>query len=59
MEVTYIPISEFDARLAANPQDFVAFLQKLWATVDGHLETDNHLYPGWNPSPVIDHVPVA
>ena len=59
MEVTYIPISEFDARLASNPQDFAAFLQKLWATSDGHLGTDNYLYPGWNPSPVLDHIPVS
>ncbi|KAI9448452.1 NAD-binding protein [Lactarius indigo] len=45
VEVTYIPVSELDARLASNPQDFAAFLHKLWATTNECLETDNHLYP--------------
>ncbi|KAI9466594.1 NAD-P-binding protein [Lactarius psammicola] len=60
VEVTYIPISELDARLASNPRDFFAFLHKLWATPDRRWEeTDNHLYPDWNPSPVLDNMPVA
>ena len=59
VEVTYIPVSELDARLASNPQDVSAFLHKLWATTDVHLETDNHLYPGWNPSSAVDNVPIA
>ena len=59
MEVTYIPVSELDARLASNPQDFAAYLHKLWATMDGHLGIDNHLYPGWNPSSVVDSMPIA
>jgi hypothetical protein len=60
VEVTYIPVSELDTRLASNPQDFASFLKKLWATGDGRLpETDNHLYPGWNPSSVVDNIPVA
>ena len=60
VEVTYIPVSELDARLASNPQDFSSFLHKLWATTDGRgLKTDNHLYPGWNPSSVVDNIPVA
>ena len=55
MEVTYLPISELDARLASNPGDFLAFLHKIWATGDGTWEkSDNSLYPDWNPSPVID-----
>ena len=32
VEVTYIPLSELDARLTSNPQDFVAYLHKLWST---------------------------
>jgi hypothetical protein len=60
LEVTYIPVSELDARLAANPDDLAAFLHKFWATSPGPFErTDNHLYPDWNPSRVIDNVPVA
>jgi hypothetical protein len=59
VEVTYMPVSELDARLASNPQEIYAFLHKLWATTDGHLGTDNHLYPGWNPSSVVDYLPNA
>jgi ABC-type glycerol-3-phosphate transport system substrate-binding protein len=63
VEVTYMPFSELDARLASNPQDFGAYVHKyvhkLWATADGHLETDNHLYPGWNPSSVVDNIPIV
>jgi len=59
VEVTYIPISELDARLASNPQDFIAYLHKLWATTEGPLVTDNHLYPDWNPSSVVDNIPIA
>ena len=59
MEVTYIPVSELDARLASNPQDFAAYLHKVWATKDRNLKTDNHLYPGWDPSPVVDNIPVS
>jgi hypothetical protein len=59
VEVTYMPISELDARLASNPQDFGAYAHKYWATADGHWETDNHLYPGWNPSSVVDNMPIA
>ena len=54
-----MPISELDARLASNPQDIYPFLHKLWATMDWDLETDNHLYPGWNPSSVLDYLPNA
>ncbi|KAI9466592.1 NAD-P-binding protein [Lactarius psammicola] len=60
VEVTYIPISELDARLASNSQDVFAFLHKLWATDDERWEkTDNHLCPDWNPSSVLDNIPVA
>jgi len=59
VEVTYVPVSELDARLASNPQDLAAHLHKLWATADGHFETDNHLYPSWNPSSVVDNIPIA
>ncbi|KAF8258519.1 NAD-P-binding protein [Lactarius quietus] len=58
VEVTYIPISELDTRIASNPQDIVSSLQKIWAT-PYHSETDNHLYPEWNPSSVVDNIPVA
>jgi len=59
LEVTYIPMSELDARIAANPQDFSSLLHKLWATDGPFLRTDNHLCPDWNPSPVVDNLPVA
>lgn len=61
VEVTYYSISELDARLASNPRDISEFLH--WATVDptesSKQDIDNHLYPDWNPSPVIDNLPVA
>ncbi|KAI9466589.1 NAD-P-binding protein [Lactarius psammicola] len=59
VEVTYLPISEFDARLAANPNDFRPLLHKFFATAGPFPKTDNHLYPDWNPSPVLDNVPVS
>lgn len=59
VEVTYVPISEYDARLATNANDIPAFLHKHWATVGPFLKTDNYLYPNWKPSPVVDHVPVS
>ena len=58
-DVTYIPLSELDARLAADPEDIVADLHKLWATAGPFPRTDNHLYPDWNPSSVIDSMPLA
>ena len=59
VEVTYVPVSELDTRLASNPQDIVAYLHKLWATTERSLKTDNHLYPNWNPSSVVDNIPIA
>ncbi|KAF8490922.1 NAD-P-binding protein [Russula emetica] len=59
LQVTHIPVSELDARLAANQKDFLAYVLKFWATAGPFQRTENHLYPDWNPSPVIDHVPVA
>ncbi|KAF8490915.1 NAD-P-binding protein [Russula emetica] len=59
LEVTYIPISELDARIAANPHDFPSLLHKLLATNGPFPRTDNHLYPDWNPSPVFDNLPIG
>ncbi|KAI0294862.1 NAD-P-binding protein [Multifurca ochricompacta] len=59
LEVTYIPVSEFDARIAANPNDFPALLHKFFATAGPFSKTDNHLYPNWNPSSVLDNVPAV
>jgi len=59
LEVTYVPVSELDARLAVNPQDLASLLHKVGATVGPFLQTDNHLYPDWKPSPVLDNIPVA
>jgi hypothetical protein len=39
--------------------DFAAFLQKSWAALEPIKRADNHLYPDWNPSPVVDNMPVA
>jgi len=57
--VTYVPVSEFEARVAANPEDLPAVLHKIWANSVPFQRTDNYLYPDWNPSPVIDYLPVA
>ena len=59
LRVTYIPLSELNARIAANPQDFVSYLHMTWATQGPFLHRDNHLYPDWNPSSVLENVPVA
>ncbi|KAF8489342.1 NAD-P-binding protein [Russula emetica] len=59
LQVTYVPVSEYDARIAANPKDFVAFLHRSFATSEPLKQNGNHLYPDWNPSPVIDNMPVA
>jgi hypothetical protein len=59
LEVTYIPISELEARLASNPHDFVAFLHKMLATTRPVSQSDNHLYPDWNPSSVLENIPFA
>ena len=63
VEVTYASIPDLDARLASNPRDIAAFLHKLWATVDpvqsSKQDIDNHLYPNWNPTPVIDCLPIV
>jgi hypothetical protein len=54
-----MPVSELDARLAANPGDIYSVLHKSWANMGPFQRTDNHLCPDWNPSPVIDNVPVV
>jgi hypothetical protein len=59
VEVTHIPISDVDARIAANPEDLPAILHKFWATAGPFQRTDNDLYPHWNPTPVLDNIPVA
>jgi len=59
LQVTYVPVSEYEARVAANPEDFPAVLHKIWANSVPFQRTDNDLYPDWNPSPVIDHLSVA
>jgi len=59
LEVTYVPVSDLDAKIAAHPEDFPTVLHKFWATVGPFPRTDNNLYPDWNPSPVLDSVPVA
>ncbi|KAI0259733.1 NAD-P-binding protein [Gloeopeniophorella convolvens] len=56
LEITHIPVSELNEKLAENPQDIVSFLRKFWA-VYGPLERlDNNLYPGWNPSSVANNL---
>jgi len=59
VDVTHVPISDVDARIAANPQNFPAVLHKFWATAGPFPRTDNDLYPDWNPTPVLDNLPVA
>ncbi|KAH9052642.1 NAD-P-binding protein [Lactarius vividus] len=60
LEVTYISVSELEARLASNPRDIPTYVHKHLATWDWSPEkTDNDLYPEWNPSPVLDYLPVA
>jgi len=56
LKVTYIPDSKLDARLAANPEDLVSYLQRLWVTAEPFQQTDDHLYPDWNPSSILDNM---
>ncbi|KAI0300694.1 NAD-binding protein [Multifurca ochricompacta] len=60
LEVTYIPVSEIDARFATNPGEIYNFLHKHWTSGPAPpKENDNHLYPDWNPSSLLDNLPVA
>ncbi len=59
LPVTYVPLSDLKARIAANPKDFVSYLHMTWATQGPFSQLDNHLYPDWNPSSVLENVPVA
>ena len=59
VKVTCVPVSVYDARIAADENDLPALLQKYFATAGPFPKTDNDLYPGWNPSPVLDNIPVA
>ncbi|KAI0258375.1 NAD-binding protein [Gloeopeniophorella convolvens] len=56
LDVTYTPVSELDAKIAANPHDFASFLHKVFATAGPFQAPDNNLYPEWNPSSVIDNI---
>jgi hypothetical protein len=59
VQVTYIPVSELDAKSATNPKEFAVYMHMFWASAGSFHQPDNDLCPEWNPSPVIDHVPVA
>lgn len=59
LRATYIPLSDLKARIAADPQDFVSYLHMTWATQGPFSQTDNYLYSDWNPSSVLENVPVA
>lgn len=59
LHVTYIPVSELEARIVSNAEDIAAQLHKFWATAGAFQKTDNNVYPNWNPSTVIDNMPVA
>jgi len=59
LQVNYIPVSELDGKLAANPDDFPTVAHKYWATCGPFQRTDNHLHPDWNPSPAIHNLPVV
>jgi len=56
LEVEYRSIESLRQKVAENPYDFDADLHLNWAT-DGLVgEPDNGLYPGWNPTKVVDIV---
>ncbi|KAI0269403.1 NAD-P-binding protein [Gloeopeniophorella convolvens] len=59
LEITYVPVSELQERVAANPGDFIAFLHTIFATAGPAVKSDNDIYPGWNPSRAVDNAPVA
>jgi|SRR5712671_3395919 len=56
LEVTYRSLESLRQKVAENPYDFDADLHLNWAT-DGLVGVpDNGLYPGWNPTKVVDIV---
>ncbi|KAH9957369.1 NAD-P-binding protein [Russula dissimulans] len=56
LEVTYRSVESLRQKVAENPYDFDADLHLNW-TIDGLVgEPDNGLYPGWNPTKVVDVV---
>ena len=52
--MTYRSLDSLRAKVAENPHDFDAYLHNNWATDGLNGESDNGLYPGWNPTKVLD-----
>jgi hypothetical protein len=58
LEVSYIPRSELKEAVAKNPGDIVAGFRLSWDEGDGAVgeDTDNALWPEWNPKKVLEAI---
>lgn len=56
LQVTHTPRSELEAMLEKDPEDFITRLRLSWDNGGGVVgdETDNNLWPDWNPKKVLD-----
>ncbi|VDC03006.1 unnamed protein product [Peniophora sp. CBMAI 1063] len=58
IQVRHTPIEELEEKVKKNPRDVASFLGLVWAKGGGAVgsPTDNHLFPDWNPKPVIHYL---
>ncbi|KAN0078463.1 hypothetical protein V8E55_010520 [Tylopilus felleus] len=58
IKVTYLPTENLEKAVAENENDILSGIRLLWATgkgvVGSEVEVDNHEFPDWNPTEVID-----
>lgn len=58
IKVTYLPTKDLEKAVAENENDILSAIRLLWATGKGvvgdEAEVDDHEFPDWNPTRVID-----
>ena len=58
IKVTYLPTENLEKAVAENENDILSGIRLLWATgkgvVGSEVEVDNHEFPDWNPTEVMD-----
>lgn len=58
IKVTYLPTKDLEKAVAENEHDMLSSIRLLLATgkgvVGAEAEVDNHEFPDWNPTKVID-----
>ncbi|KAI0259731.1 NAD-P-binding protein [Gloeopeniophorella convolvens] len=59
VQVEYIPVSTLAERFKANPNDLLSYLKLSFISGVGLVgEPENYLFPGFNPAPAIDCIPL-